>query len=217
MWCVPELDEEYVERMEDILDLLEKPVDSREPVVALDERPVPLRSDVRPTRAAAPNKIARRDSEYLRTGVANVFAIVAPHDGLHLTHATRNRKGPAFAQALKRIADVHPKASTIHLIVDNLSSHRLKSVSDALGETEGRALWSRFSLHYTPKHGSWLNPAEIEISLWARECQGRDRISTLAELRRRTTQWNARANRDRRCIRWRFRSADARAKFGYTR
>jgi transposase len=216
MWCVPELDDEYVERMEDILDLLEKPANPREPVLALDERPVPLRSDLRPTRPAAPNKIARRDSEYLRTGVANVFAIVAPHDGLHLTHATRNRKGPAFARALARIAAAYPKASTIHLIVDNLSSHRLRSLTVALGETQGRALWSRF-VHYTPRHGSWLNPAEIEISLWARECQGRDRISSLVELRRRTAQWNRRANRERRRIRWRFRSTDARTKFGYTR
>ena len=215
MWCVPELDDEYIERMEDILDLLEKPVNPAEPVVALDERPVPLRADVRHRRPCEPTKIARRDAEYVRNGVANVFAIVAPHEGRHFTHATRNRKGPAFARALKRIAAAYPESSTIHLIVDNLSSHRLKSVRDALGAAEGAALWSRFSVHYTPKHGSWLNPAEIEISLWARECQGRDRIASLAELRHRTSCWNIRTNSERRTIRWRFRSKDARDKFGY--
>jgi transposase len=217
MWCVPELDDEYVERMEDILDLLEKPMDSREPVVALDERPVLLRTDVRRLRQCAPSKVSRRDSEYVRHGVANVFAIVTPHEGRHLTHATRNRKGPAFARALERVAAAYCDASTIHLIMDNLSSHRMKSVCDALGAARGSALWSRFSVHYTPKHGSWLNPAEIEISLWSRECQGRDRVGTLLELRRRTACWNRRVNRERRRIRWRFRSKDAREKFGYCR
>lgn len=217
MWCVPKLDGEYIERMEDILDLLEKPVNSAQPVVALDERPVPLRSDVRPNRSARPGKPVRRDSEYRRHGVANVFAIVAPAEGRHLTHATRDRKGPRFASALKRIARAYKNTDTIHLIVDNLSTHTKKSLINAFGEEQADALWSRFTLHFTPKHGSWLNPAEVEISLWSRECQGKDRIESLSELRTRTTCWNRRANRERRKIRWRFRSKDARRTFGYSR
>lgn len=215
MWCVPKLDSEYVERMEDILDLLEKPPNPDEPVVALDERPVPLRDDVRPTRSATPGKPVRRDSEYRRQGVANVFAIVAPHEGRHLTHATIDRKGPRFARAMKRIANAYSQATTIHLIVDNLSTHTRKALTDAFGERDGGELWSRFTLHYTPKHGSWLNPAEIEISLWSRQCQGNDRIGTFDELRQRTTHWNRQVNRARKTIRWRFRTEDARRTFGY--
>jgi transposase len=215
MWCVPELNSDYIEHMEDVLDVLAKPVDSAQPVVALDERPVPLRSDVRPIRSSRPGKPLRRDSEYKRCGVANVFAIVAPHEGRHFTHATRDRKSPRFAQAMRRIARAYKDAETIHLIVDNLSTHTKKALTDAFGKPEGEALWSRFTLHYTPKHGSWLNPAEIEISLWSRECQGKDRIGTLSELFKRTAQWNQRANRERRRIFWRFRTQDARRVFKY--
>jgi hypothetical protein len=215
MWCVPELDDEYIERMEDILDLLARPPNANEPIVALDERPVPLHTDVREPTPARPGKVARRDSEYKRRGVANVFAIVAPHKGRHLTHATRNRKGPQFAKALKRISRAFPAARKIHLVVDNLNTHCFKSLLTGLGEPEATALWARFELHYTPKHGSWLNPAEIEISLWSRECQGRNRVGTFAELRHRTSCWNRRANRERRTIQWRFRTEDARKTFGY--
>lgn len=203
--------------MEDILDLLAKPLNPAQPVVALDERPVPLRSDVRPKRPAKPGKIMRRDSEYKRHSVANVFAIVAPAEGRHLTHATGDRKGPRFAAALKRVARAYEHADVIHLIVDNLSTHTKKSLIKALGKEAGDRLWSRFHVHYTPRHGSWLNPAEIAISLWSRECQGKDRVSSLSELRTRTAHWNKRANRDRRRIRWWFRTADARRTFGYSR
>ena len=118
---------------------------------------------------------------------------------------------------MKRIAAAYPHARTIHLIVDNLSTHSQKSLTDALGLDEGQALWSRFTLHFTPKHASWLNPAEIEISLWSRECQGKSRISSLSELKRRTTRWNRRANQECRRIKWRFRSSDGRRVFAYSR
>jgi len=216
MWCVPKLDSDYISRMEDVLDVLEKPTDPFEPVVALDERPVPLRSDVRPTQGAVPGKPARRDSEYKRQGVANGFAIVAPHEGRHFTHATVDRKKPRFAGAMQRIAAAYKQATTIHLIVDNLSTHTRKALTDTFGEREGGALWGRFTVHYTPKHGSWLNPAEVAISLWSRQCQGNDRIGTLRELKRRTTHWNRSANRARTTIQWRFRTRDARRKFGYS-
>lgn len=203
--------------MEDILDLLARPIDAYEPVVALDERPVPLRDDVRSTRRAKPGKSGMRDSEYRRKGVANVFAIIAPHEGRHLTHATPNRKAPRFAAALKRIARAYPHARTIHLIVDNLRSHSKNSLVNTFGESEGQALWNRFTVHYTPKHASWLNPAEMEISLWSRQCQGKQRIGSFAELRRRTAAWNRGANRSQLRITWKFRTKDARRTFGYRR
>jgi hypothetical protein len=110
------------------------------------------------------------------------FCIVAPKTGRHLTHATTNRTARRFAAAMKRISNAYPDAKRIHIILDNLNTHRLKSLTDAYGEMEGRRLWRRFVIHHTPKHGSWLNPAEIEVSLWSRECMGRDRIATLCEL-----------------------------------
>ena len=217
MWCVAKLDREYVERMEDVLNLLAKPLDASEPVVALDERPVQLLGCARAGVPAAPGVVKRRDYEYVRHGTANVYCIVEPKAGRHLTHATPNRQKPRFAAALRRIARRYPAAKTIHLVMDNLNIHCEKSLVDALGPTEGATLWARFTPHYTPKHGSWLNPAEIEVSLWARECLGRDRISTLAELRRRTSAWNARADRRKRTIKWRFTTQEARRVFRYDR
>ncbi len=116
---------------------------------------------------------------------------------------------------MKRIADAFPKAKSIHLVMDNLNTHCEKSLTDAFGELEGRRLWRRFTVHHTPKHASWLNPAEIEVGLWSRECLGRDRVATFAELSRRTRAWNSRANASRRRINWQFTTADARRVFGY--
>ena len=200
MWCVPELNREYVERMEDVLNLMEKPARAREPVVALDERPVQLHATERNGRPMAPGRIAQRDYEYVRRGTANIFCIVAPKTGRHLTHATASRKARRFAAAMKRISDVYRDAKRIHIILDNLNTHCLKSLTDVYCETEGRRLWRRFVIHHTPKHGSWLNPAEIEVSLWSRECIGRDRIATLCELKYRTHLWNKTADRARRKI-----------------
>lgn len=213
MWCVPNLDEQYVARMEDVLDTMERPADEAEPVVALDERPVVLRDHARPGRPAAPGRIARQDYEYVRRGTANIFCIVEPKVGRHMTYATRNRTAKQFARALRRIADRYPTARTIHLVMDNLNTHSQNSLCTTFGGDIGRALWSRFTVHYTPKHGSWLNPAEIEASLWSRECLGRLRIGSLAELRRRTSRWNADAHRRRRKITWQFTTKKAREVF----
>ncbi|SFF20629.1 DDE superfamily endonuclease, partial [Nannocystis exedens] len=101
----------------------------------------------------------------------------------------------------------------IHLVMDNLNTHRQNSLCTAFGDDAGRELWSRFTVHYTPKHGSWLNPAENEASLWSRECLGRLRIGSLSELRRRTSLWNKDAHRRRRKITWRFTKEQARAVF----
>jgi len=217
MWCVPKLDEEYVTRMEDVLETLAKPLNEREPVVALVERPVQLLDSARPGVPMVPGRIARNDYEYVRHGTANIFCIVEPKGGRHLTHATRNRKAPRFADAVKKIAAAHPTARTIHLVMDNLNTHCMKSLTDAFGALEGRRLWGRFTVHHTPKHASWLNPAEIEVGLWSRECLGRDRVATFGELSRRTRAWNARANSGKRRIDWQFTTADARRVFRYER
>ena len=180
--------------MEDVLETLARPASEKEPVVALDERPVQLLEAARPGTPMAPGRVARTDYEYVRHGTANIFCVVEPKGGGHLTHATRNRKAPRFADALQKIASAYPKARTIHLVMDNLNTHCQKSLTDAFGAFEGRRLWRRFTVHYTPKHASWLNPAEFQVSLWSRECLGHDRIATFAELSRRTRAWNTGAN-----------------------
>jgi DDE superfamily endonuclease len=215
MWCVPKLDEEYIARMEDVLDTLAKPMNPDEPVVAIDERPVQLHGSARPDTPMSPGRVKRRDYEYVRRGTANVFCIVEPKGGRHLTHATTNRKGARFAGAMQRIADAYPNAQTIHIIMDNLSTHREKSLTDRWGWVYGRELWSRFTVHYTPKHGSWLNPAEIEASMWSRECMGRNRFPELSVLQNQTKAWNRQTDRSRRTIQWRFTTEKARRLFGY--
>jgi len=201
--------------MEDVLETLGKPTNEREPVVALDERPVQLLDSARPGTPMTPGRIERTDYEYVRHGTANIFCIVEPKGGRHLTHATRNRQAPRFADAMKRIAAAYPRARTIHLVMDNLNTHGQKSLTDSFGALEGRRLWRRFTVHHTPKHASWLNPAEIEVSLWSRECLGRDRVATFDELRRRTRAWNTRANSSKRRIDWQFTTTDARRVFRY--
>ena len=111
----------------------------------------------------------------------------------------------------------YPEADTIHLVLDNLSTHRRKALVDRFGEKIGGLLWERFTVHYTPKHGSWLNQAEIEISLFSRQCLGQRRIASLSDLRQEAKAWNQKMNRNRVIIDWQFTRKKARKKFGYKR
>jgi DDE superfamily endonuclease len=215
MWCIPKIDQEFVDRMEDVLQLYAKEEDPNEPVVCLDERPVQLHDAARPSVPMRPQRPARSDYEYVRQGTANIFCIVEPRAGRRQTHATANRKGPAFARALQKTARRYPTARTIHLVMDNLSTHTEKSLLTTFGETEGARLWRRFTVHYTPKHASWLDAAEMEASLVSRECLGNRRIGDLHTLQREIASWTKRADRERRRIDWTFRVDDARRVFRY--
>ena len=210
-----ELSPEYIEKMEDVLAVYEKPYNSAEPVVCIDEKPVTLHAEVRAPIPMAPGKIAKRDNEYERRGTANVFCAVEPKAGRHFTLPTPNRSAPEFAQALGVIVDNYPFARTIHLVMDNLNIHCRKTLTEYFGEQEGGYLWDRLTVHYTPTHGSWLNQAEIEISLFARQCLGRRRIPSLAVLERESRAWNRQINRNRVKINWQFTRKNARAKFRY--
>ena len=216
MWCVAELDEEYIRRMEDILAVYEKPLSEQEPVVCVDEKPVVLHQDVRPPQAMQPGRVARRDSEYQRCGTANVFCGVEPKAGRYFPKVTRDRSSPKFADYLLDLAIRYPQADTVHLVLDNLSSHTRKAVVERFGEQAGDWLWSRFTVHYTPKHGSWLNQAEIAISLFSRQCLGQRRIGDRVALRKATQAWSRRMNRHRAPIQWGFSRKKARHVFDYT-
>ena len=154
MWCVAELDEEYIRRMEDILAVYEKPLSDREPVVCMDEKPIVLHQEVHCPQAMRPGQVARRDGEYQRCGTANVFCGVQPKAGRYFPKVTPNRSSPEFADYLLDIAIRYPEADTIHLVLDNLSSHTRRAVVERFGEKAGGWLWDRFTVHYTPKHGS---------------------------------------------------------------
>jgi hypothetical protein len=138
-----------------------------------------------------------------RCGTANVFCAVEPKAGHHFTFPTPDRSGFEFAQVLFHLALKYPKAETIHLVMDNLNSHRRKSVNDLYGAEMASEVWDCFTVHYTSSHGSWLNQA-IEIGIFARQCLGSRRIPDLKTLRREVRAWNRRMNRDRVKINWKF-------------
>src|SRR2546422_9510972 len=217
MWCVADLDPEYLGRMEDVLALYEKPLSEAAPVVCIDEKPVVLHADVRPPRPLRAGRVLRRDCEYERRGTANAFCGVEPKAGRHYPRPTPDRSSPEFADYLLEIAEHYPAADIIHLVLDNLSSHTRKAVVERFGEKAGGWLWDRFQVHYTPKHGSWLNQAEIEISLFSRQCLGHRRILDLATLKGQARAWNQRTNQGHVTIQWKFDRKAARRTFGYSK
>lgn len=201
--------------MEEVLETYEQPYDFQEPVVCLDEKPVTLHADTRAASPATPGREARRDYEYERCGTANVFCVVEPKAGRHFTFPTPNRSASEFAQVVSHLAVQYPAAETIHLVLDNLNIHCRKSLTDRYGEERGSEIWDRFTVHYTPAHGSWLNQAEIEIGLFSRQCLGSRRIPDLNTLPREARAWNRQINRNQTKINWKFDRKAARRKFGY--
>lgn len=214
-WCVPELDEEFIEKMEDVLEVYERPPDPKRPVVCLDEKPIQLLEEVRPPSGMAPGKARRRDYEYKRNGTANVFCAVEPLEGKYFNRVTPNRKAKEFAKFLASLAGNYEAAQAIVLVMDNLNIHCEKSLTDFYGPEEGSRIWKRFEVHHTPKHGSWLNMAEIAINIYSRQCLGNSRISDIQRLRKTTAAWNRTANANKVTINWKFSRNHAREKFQY--
>lgn len=202
MWCVPTLDDEYKARMCDVLDLYERPVDPQLPVVCLDEKSVELHDDKRPPIRSRSG--LRRDHEYIRRGTANIFMLTEPKGGRHYARITRRRTRRDFAHCLRWLQARYPNAITIHLVMDNLNTHTEASLIETFGEVEGRRLWARFTVHYTPKHASWLNQAEIGICVMDRCCLGRTRVATIDALRRIVLPFWAARRRQHWTINWRF-------------
>ena len=215
MWCLATLTPDYLAKMEDVLAVYERPYDPKEPVVCFDEKPVALHADVRLARPARPGHLAKRDTEYTRCGTANIFGVVEPKAGRHFTQATPDRSGRQFALAVRDLIAAYPRTRTIHLVLDNLNTHRESSLITHLGRRLGQRLWRRLTVHYTPLHGSWLNQAEIELSLVARCCLGTRRIAEITTLVDEVDAWTTDANRRRTHINWRFTRKAARRKFRY--
>lgn len=216
MWCLADLTDEYIARMEDVLETYEKPLNTAEPVVCLDEKPIQLLKNISPTsRRNRPGKIRHKDYEYRRKGTANAFCLVEPKAGRHMVKITRRRKSADFARMMQDIGRRYPRARKIHLVMDNLSTHSKNSLIRTLGPKRGENLWNRFVVHFTPKHASWLDQAEIEISMFSRQCLGRDRIATRKTLIDRSAAWCQRMNDAHVKINWRYTREKARKTFNY--
>jgi len=201
--------------MEDVLDLYAAPPDPLRPVVCLDECPVQLRDDVRVPLPPAPKRPRRRDYEYRRCGTACLAVAVDPHRGWRHVIASERRTKLDFAGWLKDLVETHyPLAETIRLVVDNLNTHTPAALYEAFVPAEAHRIARKLEWHYTPKHGSWLNMVEIELSVLAAQCLDR-RIPDLATLERVTAAYAARRNREHATIHWRFTTADARTKLDH--
>ena len=198
--------------MEDVLDVYERPHDPRFPQVCLDERHVQLIGETRTPLAAAPGRPARVDYEYVRNGTANRFLWVEPLAGRRHVQVTARRTKQDWAHCIRDLVDIHyPAAERIVLVVDNLNTHVAAALYETFPAAEARRLWRRLEVHYTPKHGSWLNIAEIELSILSRQCLTR-RIPDRDTLARDTATWEHDRTARPSTITWRFTTPDARIK-----
>jgi hypothetical protein len=198
--------------MEDVLDVYTRPYDPRRPQVCLDETSRQLRADPTPPEALAPGKVAREDYEYVRGGVCNLFMLTEPLGAWRHVMLSERRTRIDFAHCIKELVDVHyPEAEVIVLVMDNRNTHTPASLYEAFPPEEAKRLADRLEIHYTPKHGSWLNMAEIELSVLAGQCLDR-RLPDQATLGREVEGWEQDRNGRGSTINWRFTTADARIK-----
>jgi len=198
--------------MEDVLDVYQRPEDPQRPLVCMDETSKQQVKEVREILPLQPGEVARQDYEYERNGVSALFLMLAPLQGWRHVEVRNQRRRLEWAQCLKDLADVHfPEAEKIVLVMDHLNTHGPASFYEAFDPEEARRLTHRFEFHYTPKHGSWLNMAEIELSVLQRQCLNR-RMAEQAMLIRETTAWEAQRNQEATTVDWRFTTANARIK-----
>jgi len=212
-WVIPPgHDAAFVSRMEPVLDVYERPFDPDRPVVGVDEAGVQLIEEVRDPVPAAPGQPARVDYEYQRNGTANLFVVTQPLIGWREVVVTDRRTALDFAGFLKHLADdIYAEARRITLVLDNLNTHTPAALYQAFEPAEAHRLAARFEWVYTPKHGSWLNVAELEFAALRRQCLGR-RIGSMAELRAAVEAWQDERNERAVEIDWQFTTADARTR-----
>lgn len=198
--------------MEDTLEVYKRPYDVRYPLICMDESSKQHVKEVRQSWAPAPGKPARYDSEYERNGVSNVFMFFEPLQGKRYVEVTDTRTAVDWAHQVRRLVDErYPEAERITLVMDNLNTHAGASLYKAFEPQEARRLLDRLDIHYTPKHGSWLNMAEIELSIISRQCLDR-RIPDQESLKREIRAWQESRNACANPMDWRFTTDDARVK-----
>ena len=214
MWCIPQVDGEYVARMEDVLDLYAEVSDPKCPVVCFDESPTQLIGEVRQPIPAKPGQIERSDCEYKRNGTVNLFVFLDAHRPWRKVKVTERRAAEDYAQCMRELVDIHyPDAEYIRVVQDNLSTHSAGALYQTFPPAEARRILRRLEFHYTPKHASWLNVVEIEIGVLRSQCLDR-RIDTKEQIESEITAWEGQRNASGARIKWMFTTNKARAKMG---
>jgi hypothetical protein len=198
--------------MEDVLEVYHRPYDPKRPLVCIDEIPVQLVGEARAPLPPQPGRPARYDYEYVRNGTANLFLASEPLLGWRGVSVTARRTALDFAEVLRwLVEDIHPDAVRLVLVADNLNTHGPGCLYEAFAPARARRIAEKLEWHYTPKHGSWLNVAEIELAALAKQCLGR-RIGSAEELEREVLAWAEQRNEDQVGVNWRFTTAEARIK-----
>ncbi len=198
--------------MEEVLDVYTRPYDPRRPQVCLDETSRQVLAETRPPLPPAPDRLARHDPEYRRAGVVNLFLVSEPLRGWRQVSVSERRTRLDWAHCIQELVDVHyPDAETIVLVMDQLNTHSPASLYEAFAPAEAKRLVDKLEIHYTPKHGSWLNMAEIELSILQRQCLDR-RLGDRTTVEREVAAWVRERNEGSQPINWRFTTEDARIK-----
>ena len=198
--------------MEDILDVYELSYNPLRPVVCMDEKPYQLLGDVRESWAMRPGDTEKVDFEYTRNGTCSIFAFIEPLGGRHHTSVRKHRTAKDWAEEIRYLVDeMYPEAEKIILIMDNLNTHKAASLYKEYPPEEARRITKKLELHYTPKHGSWLNIAEIELNVMTRQCLSR-RIDNIDTLRKELAAWEQERNHNQATVNWQFKTKDARVK-----
>lgn len=212
-WCIPpDGNTAFVAAMEDVLDLYQTPYDPKRPQVCLDEQPVQLVREMRTPIVGKPGKPLRYDFEYERNGTANIFLFTEALRGWRHVNVTERRTAIDWAHQMRELVDVHyPEAEVIRLVLDNLNTHKGASLYEAFEPEEARRIARKLEIHYTPKHGSWLNIAEAELSALSTQCLKR-RTPDIEALRKDTAAWEVNRNQKQTGVDWRFTAKDARIK-----
>lgn len=209
MWCIGRITAEYRNRMYDLLHLYHLPYRKEEPVVCVDEKSKQLLQDSRRPLPPKPGEPAKSDYEYKRAGTCNVFVAVEPKGGRRMTEVTAHRAKPDFVRFVKTLLEqTYGSARKVHLVLDNLNTHFRSCFQEVLGRKAAARLLRRVKFHYTPKHASWLNMAEIEIGILDRQCLDR-RWPNRETMTREVAAWQRRRNTERRGIEWTFTRQDA--------
>lgn len=209
MWCIGQIGAEYRQRMYALLGLYARPYDPAEPMLCLDEKSKQLLAQTRRPLPATPGQVAKEDYEYKRAGTRNLFVAVEPKAGHREVQVTRRRTKPDFVAFVQFLAlEVYGQARKIHLVLDNLNTHFRASFEEVMGVEAAAVFLSRLEFHYTPKHASWLNMAEIEIGILERQCTG-CRMGDEAKLGAEVRAWQQRRNQEQRRIEWKFTRQDA--------
>lgn len=198
--------------MYDLLDLYEESYNPQKPVIGVDEKPKQLIEDSRPAIPMKLGKAEKYDYEYVRNGKANIFMAVEPRHGKRFTKVTWQRTNIDFAQFMKELVSFYPYAKKLRIPIDNLSTHSKKAFYDTFSKEEADEILSKIEFHYTPKHASWLNVAEIEIGVMDNQCTDR-RVKNISYLKSEVEAWTKKRNKERRKIDWRFTRKDAERKF----